>query len=106
MEKEGKYMETYKAKVVKDDSNHFIELSLKQDKLKISMTDDVPNDIKDVFNQLIVHLKSDHFNFQLEDVGTDLYSQIATEYIKQLNDDLTAVYKELEHHGLLNKIST
>lgn len=96
-------METCNARVVKEEPNHYIELSLKQGALKISMTEDVPNDVKSIFNQLIVQLKSEQFNFNLIELGNDLFSQIAAEYITQLNNELTTVYKELEHHELLNK---
>ncbi|OGU13735.1 MAG: hypothetical protein A2076_09945 [Geobacteraceae bacterium GWC2_53_11] len=66
-----------------------------------SLTEDLPNEIKAVFNQLILRLKMEHFNFNLADVDTDLFSQIAKEYIGQLNKELTTIYTELVHHGLL-----
>lgn len=94
-------MEMYDAKMVKDGENHYLELNIQTSIQKISMTEDLPNEIKAVFNQLILRLKMEHFNFNLADVDTDLFSQIAKEYIGQLNKELTTIYTELVHHGLL-----
>jgi hypothetical protein len=95
------YMEMYDAKMIKDGENHHLELNIKTFTLKISMTEDLPNEIKAAFNQLIHRLKIEHFNFDLGDVDTDLFSQIAKEYIGQLNKELTTIHTELAHHDLL-----
>lgn len=94
-------MEMYDAKMTNDGENHFLELNIISTTLKISMTEDLPNEIKAAFNQLILRLKIEHFNFNVGDVGTDLFSQIAKEYIDQLNKELTTIHNELAHHGLL-----
>ncbi len=94
-------MEMYKATVVKEGDNHYIKLIVKSKTLSIPMTEDLPNEIKDVFNQLILLLKTEQFNFKCEDVESDLFSQVAVEYIKQLNKELNTVYSELSDHGLL-----
>lgn len=100
--KGGGYMEMYEAKMIKDGENHHLELNIKTNTLKISMTEDLPNEIKSAFNQLILRLKIEHFNFNLDDADTDLFSQIAKEYIGQLNKELTTIHTELTHHGLLS----
>ena len=94
-------MEMYDAKMINDGENHHMELNMKTATLKISMTEDLPNEIKATFNQLILRLKIEHFNFNLGDVDTDLFSQIAKEYIGQLNKELTTIHTELAHYGLL-----
>ena len=101
MGKGEEFMEIYEAKMIKDGENHYLELNIKIETLRISMTEDLPNEIKSVFNKLILRLKSEHFNFKLESVDTDLFSQVATEYIGQLNRELTAIHGELAHQKLL-----
>lgn len=101
MVKGEEYMEMYDAKMIKDGENHYLELNIKTATLKISMTEDLPNEIKATFNKLILRLKIEHFNFKLGEIDTDLFSQIAKEYIGQLNKELTAIHTELGHHKLL-----
>ena len=67
------------------------------------MTEDKENEIKEVFNDLIVELKNQEFNFELGDGKKDLYFLVSKEYIKHLNTELSNVYKELQEYGLLNK---
>ena len=102
MAKGGEFMETYEANLIADGENHRLELNSKTSILRIPFTDDSPNEIKSTFNHLIQRLKSEHFNFKLNDVGNDLFSQIAVEYVQQLNKELTTAYGELSHNGLLN----
>lgn len=101
MAKGEESMEMYDAKMIKDGENHHLELNIKTATLLISMTEDLPNEIKAAFNQLILRLKIEHFNFNIGDVDTDLFSQIAKEYIGQLNKELTTIHTELAHHELL-----
>ena len=103
MAKGEEYMEMYDAKMMKDGENNHLELNIKTATLQISMTEDLPNEIKAAFNQLILRLKIEHFNFKLGDIDTDLFSQIAKEYIGQLNKELTTIHTELAHHDLLTK---
>ena len=94
-------METYKAYVENEETNNFIRFDVAGEDLRISMTENNPAKVKDVFNKLIIALKKTHFNFTLEGYGTDLFSQVANEYVTQLNTELTDVYKEMEHYNLL-----
>lgn len=94
-------METYNASVTNDESNHYLELDIKEKVLKIPLTKDLPNVVKDVFNELILRLKREHFRFELSETESDLFSQVSKEYIDQLNSELSAVYEELKHHNLL-----
>mgnify|MGYP000512821254 CR=1 FL=1 len=54
--------------------------------------------IKSVFNELIMKLKEKEFEFNFQDTGNDLFTQIAKEYIKQLNTELESVHKELSDY--------
>jgi hypothetical protein len=94
-------MEIYKASVVKEGEHHYLQLSLKEKVLKIALTKDNPNDIKKVFNELIVELKKGKFEFNYEGENKDLFSHVSKEYLTQLNKELVEVYNELESFNLL-----
>ena len=64
------------------------------------MSSDKPNEVKSAFNDLIALLKEGKIKIKLSDVGQDLFSQVAEEYIKQLNRELLEVYGEIEQYGL------
>ena len=94
-------METYSANIERGEDQTFLNCIIGEKTLKISLTDDKPNAIKSVFNELISELKKGKFNFKLEDDKDDLYFHICKEYIDQLNSDLSSVYQELDDYGLL-----
>ncbi len=100
LEREGKFMETYNASVINKDDNWFLVLSISGGDLSIPLTQDEPLAIKSVFNQLILKLKEKEFKFNFQDTGNDLFTQIAKEYIKQLNTELSSVHKELSDYDL------
>lgn len=103
MAKEEKSMEVFNAFIKKDgDQDCQLCFNINGVELQISLTDNNPQKIKEVFNKLIVKLKDGIFKFEMTDVEGDLFSQVANEYVKQLNVDLEAVYKDLEHFKLLN----
>lgn len=94
----------YKAKIVRGESNTNLNLIIKENQYDILLTEDKPNDVKNVFNKLLEELKKGEFNFELEkDSKEDLYFHISKEYITQLNSELTSIYKELEDYDLLIK---
>jgi len=101
LEKEGKYMETYKATVINEDSDWYLVLTVDDNDMRIPLTRDEPLKIKTVFNKLIMALKEREFEFKAKDLGNDLFSQIAKEYIEQLNAELRSVFKELSDYNLV-----
>ena len=104
LEKGGEYMETHKAFVTDDGSEHILNLEVKDSVLKIPLTKDEPNDIKKAFNELIIHLRKGPLEFSVTDEKDgDLIYQVAREYVQQLNKDLKEVYRELEAHQLTEK---
>lgn len=103
LEKEGKFMETHKATIVREENSTVLALTIKESKLNIVLTEDKPNDVKIVFNKLLEELKDGEFNFELDDSDEDLYHHISKEYITQLNVELSSVFKELEDYELLNE---
>lgn len=95
-------METLKAKIVRTEVNTTLSLSMAGADLNIPLTEDKPNDVKAVFNKLLLQLKNGAFRFELDDAKEDLYHHICKEYITQLNAELAGVYKELEDYNLLS----
>lgn len=97
-------METHKATIVRGESNVTLTLSIKGNSHDILLTEDKPNEVKNVFNKLIEELKNGVFNFILEeDTKQDLYYHTSKEYLIQLNSELTSVFNELKDYDLLNK---
>ena len=95
-------METKKAAIRREDSNTFLVLNVDTNPLQIILTDDNPNSVKSVFNNLLKELKKGLFEFELEDETVDLYHHICTEYIIQLNIELKAIYDEIVDYELTN----
>lgn len=97
-------METHKATIARPDANKAIlTFKIGEEVFDIVLTEDNPNEVKDVFNRLLLSLKKGKFKFELEDSVQDLYHHISKEYINQLNTELESVYKELEELNLLEK---
>ncbi len=95
-------MEIHKATINRTESSASILLNLRENSLEIVLTEDKPNEVKSVFNQLISNLKNGEFNFELDDDNEDLHHHICSEYIAQLNTELSSVYQELDDYKLLN----
>lgn len=96
-------METIKATVVELDEKHFIEIKTDGETIKIPISEDKPNEVKSAFNKLIVHLKEGEFEIEMEEVGEDLFSQVANEYITQLNREIQEVRGEMIDYGLVEE---
>lgn len=88
----------------KDNSSAFLKLALETEEFSIVLTEDNPNEVKNVFNKLLLQLKDGEIEFNLTDEKDDLYFHICKEYINQLNAELKSTYIELKDHGLLNKM--
>ena len=100
-------METLKATIIRSEKTVVLQLTVNGDDLKINLTDDKPNEVKVTFSKLLQHLKNGEFNFELDDATQDLNHHLSKEYLKQLNGELSSIFKELNDYGLLNdKTST
>ena len=95
-------METIKATVSEVDEKHFINIELPDGSVAIPMSDDKADAIKSAFNKLILQIKKGEFQVTLEGGGEDLFSQVAKEYIKQLNKEIKEVRAEMKEHGLVS----
>ncbi len=94
-------METIKASVIVREEKRFISIDLGAKGIAIPISEDKPIEIKNSFNKLIFHLKNGEFEIQLDDVGNDLYSLVAKEYVIQLNREIHGIFCEMEEFGLL-----
>lgn len=100
-ENEGKYMETHSAKIVRKSDEFYLCMDLSNSTLELSLTEDKPEEVRAAFNKLIVELKSTSIAFIFEKEGEDLFQQIGEEYIKQLNNELATVRKDLEEYEMV-----
>ena len=101
--KEVRFMVTNKASIRREEDNTYLVLEVDGNQHKIVLTEDNPNNIKSVFNNLLMELKKGQFNFELEDEEDDLYFHICKEYVVQLNQELVSVHGELREYDLLEE---
>lgn len=94
-------METIKAIVETLDEKHSIKIEAGDEQIRIPMSEDKPNEVKSAFNKLIARIKKGEFQIELEEVGEDLFSQVANEYVTQLNREILEVFGEMDHFGLV-----
>ena len=93
-------METLKAEVAQEDDSRFIRITKDEAEIRIPLTEDNPNAIKSAFNELISLAKQDELEIEMDEVGPDLFSQVASEYIAQLNREIQEVRREMQDIGL------
>ncbi len=96
-------MEIIKATVEEIDKKHFISINDANGVIRIPISEDVPNDVKSAFNKLIARLKEGKFQIKIEEVGQDLFSQVANEYIMQLNREIDEIYGEMIEYDLIEE---
>ena len=94
-------METIRASVESRDNKHCIMIRDEGMEIVIPMSENKPNEVKSAFNKIIVRIRSGEFQIKLEDVGEDLFSQVANEYIKQLNREIREIYGQMKEYGLV-----
>ncbi|WP_343587489.1 hypothetical protein [Flavobacterium sp.] len=100
LEKEEKYMETKKATITRKEDSALLVLENLSINQTIILTEDNPNNVKDVFNNLLKDLKKGVFEFELQDGTEDMYHAICTEYLIQLNSELAIIFQEMEEYEL------
>ena len=96
-------MEIHKANIIRDGDNATLSFTLEGKTLDVLLTEDKPNEVKSIFNQLLLELKKGEFNFELEDDDEDLYYHISKEYVSQLNVELSSIYNELKDYELTDE---
>lgn len=98
---EGKSMEIINAVVENLDENYFIKMNIGDEEIRIPLSEDKPNEVKAAFNKIIVRIKSGEFQIKLETIEEDLFSQVANEYLIQLNREIKEVRGEMKEYRLL-----
>lgn len=93
-------METINAAMSEVDGKHFIRIEAGGKQINIPLSEDKPNEVKSAFNKLITRIKEGPFQINLTNVGDDLFSQVANEYIVQLNREILEVHGEMKQYGL------
>ncbi len=94
-------METLRATVEGADSKYFIKIKAGAQEISIPMSEDKPNEVKSAFNKIITRIKAGEFQIKLDEVRDDLFSQVANEYLAQLNREIQEVRSEMKQYGLL-----
>ncbi len=97
-------METKRATIKREEADTYLVLEVGDHPLQIILTDDNPNNVKSVFNNLLKELKKGLFEFHLEDETSDLYNNICVEYLTQLNSEIKAIYDELIDYELIDEL--
>lgn len=93
-------METKKATITRKEDSALLVLENLSVNQTIILTEDNPNNVKDVFNNLLKELKKGVFEFELQDETEDMYHAICTEYLIQLNSELSIIFQEMEEYEL------
>jgi hypothetical protein len=94
-------MDTINATVETVGETRFIKIVAGDEEIKIPMSEDKPNEVKSAFNKLIARIKAGKYQIRLDNVGDDLFSQVANEYVTQLNREILEVFGEMEQLGLV-----
>lgn len=94
-------MEILSATVENIDDNYFIKIKTGHEEIGIPMSEDNPNEVKSAFNKIITRIKVGEFQIKLEEVDESLFSQVANEYLTQLNREIQEVRGEMKQYDLL-----
>ena len=96
-------MVTLRAVVQVAGEKHSLIIETDSGEIKIPLSEDNASQVKAAFNKLIVRIKEGPFQVELADRGEDLFSQVAVEYITQLNREILEVWGEMKQHGLISE---
>ena len=94
-------MEVISANIEVVEEKHFIKIDIGDPPIRIPLSDDKANAVKAAFNKILVQIRLREFQIKLVEVGEDLFSQVANEYLIQLNREIKEVRGEMETAGLV-----
>lgn len=103
MAKEVRSMETInlEAELMTVEEKQFIRITA-EPVIDIPISDDNPNAVKSAFCALIRKLRSGPLRISLMEAENDLFYQVSTAYLDQLNGELAAIYEEMEKQGFID----
>ena len=94
-------MERIKASVINSGEHVYVSIEVAGDSIRIPISKEDPKQVKVAFNRLIERLRAGVFTIDFQTTGEDLFSQVAMEYIEQLNREILEVHAEMEQYNLL-----
>jgi hypothetical protein len=94
-------MVTLEATVEQEQEKYFLKIKIEEGAVTIPLSDDDPNAVKSAFNKLIQRIRLGEFTIHLDEVGEDLFSMVANEYLTQLNREIQEVHSQMKECGLL-----
>lgn len=94
-------MVTLEATVEHKDEACFLKINVEDGAVTIPLSHDDPNAVKSAFNRLTQRIRLGEFTIQLDEVGDDLFSMVANEYLTQLNREIQEVHSQMKEYGLL-----
>ena len=98
-------MEKIKATVENIDDKYFIKMKTGVEEITIPMSEDRPNEVKSAFNKIIARVKAGEFQIELDKVEEELFSQVANEYLTQLNREIQEIHGEMKQYGLIASVT-
>lgn len=98
-------MEVIRATVESLEDKYFINIKTENEEINIPMSEDKPKEVKNAFNKIITRIKVGEFQIKLDEVRDDLFSQVANEYLIQLNREIKEVRSEMKLNGLVNDVA-
>lgn len=94
-------MVTVEAMVRSEGEKYFLDIAFPGDTVSLPLSEDSPNKVKSAFNRLIARVRESEFEIALKGLGEDLFSQVANEYVGQLNGEIAEMRAEMQTLGLL-----
>jgi hypothetical protein len=94
-------MERVNASVETIDDKFYIKIDFDDEVVRIPLSDDKANEVKSAFNKIILKIKAGDFYIHLDKVEETLFSQVANEYLIQLNREIKEVSGHMKSFGLV-----
>lgn len=88
------------ATIVEDGDNRTLQIGEGDSAIRIPLSEEDPTKVKAAFNRLLKRLREEEMRIEFVGSGDDLFSQVASEYIRQLNAEIREVRREMKRQGL------
>lgn len=88
------------ATIVEDGEKRTLRIGEGDSAIRIPLSEEDPTRVKAAFNRLLMGLREDDMKIEFVGSDDDLFSQVAREYVRQLNAEILEVRREMKRHGL------